>query len=70
MVGERGPELVDFHGGERIYTAQNTKAILNGNGMGGNNFNVTFNNIQDTSAYTMMKQLKNYNRQMAINGVL
>lgn len=70
LVGERGPELVDFHGGERIYTAQNTKAILNGNGMGGNNFNVTFNNIQDTSAYTMMKQLKNYNRQMAINGVL
>lgn len=70
VVGEQGPELIDFKGGERVYTAQNTKGILSGVTSGGNSFNVTFNNVQDTSAYTMIKQLKNYNRQMAINGVL
>lgn len=70
LVGEQGPELVDFKGGERIYTAQNTRGIMNSAVAGGNSFNVTFNNLQDTSAYTMIQQLKTYNRQMAINGVL
>lgn len=70
IVGEQGPELIDMHGGERVYNAQNTKAILSGAGNGGNSFNVTFNNVQDTSAYEMMRELKAYNRQMAINGVL
>lgn len=69
LVGEKGPELVDFRGGERVYTAQNTAKILSGSG-NSNNFNVTFNNVQDTTAYTMMKQLRMYNRNMAINGVL
>jgi hypothetical protein len=35
-----------------------------------NNFNVTFNNTTDTSAFAMVSQLKAYNRQMAINGVI
>lgn len=71
VVGEQGPELVDFKGGERVYNNQDTRQILSQAGSsGGNNFNVTFNNVQDTSAYTMMRQLKDYNRQMAINGVL
>jgi len=35
-----------------------------------NNFNVTFNNTQDTTAFAMLNQLKQYNRQMAINGVI
>ena len=70
IVGEQGPELVDLHGGERIYNAKNTQAILSSAGSGGNSFNVTFNNLQDTSAYTMMRELKAYNRQMAINGIL
>lgn len=72
IVGEQGPELIDLHGGERIYNANDTREILSGvnSSPAGNTFNVTFNNVEDTSAYTMVRQLKQYNRQMAINGVL
>lgn len=72
VVGEQGPELVDFHGGERIYNAQNTKGILASatSGNGCNSFNVTFNNVQDTTATAMIRQLKIYNREMAINGII
>lgn len=70
VVGEAGPELVKFRGGEQVINNRNTQKLLaNANGST-NNFNVTFNNLQDTSAYAMMNQLKQYNRQMAINGVL
>lgn len=69
IVGEEGPELIDMKGGERVYNAEDTKSILSSTSSS-NNFNITFNNIKDTSAYTMMRQLKQYNRQMAINGVL
>lgn len=68
IVGEQGPELVSFKGGERVYSNAETRQILSGGQS--NNFNVTFNNLQDTSAYTMIRELKQYNRQMAINGVL
>ena len=70
IVGEAGPELVRFNGGEQVLNNRNTnKAIAE---MGGTtiNQNVTFNNLQDTSAFAMMQQLKQYNRQMAINGVI
>ena len=67
LVGEAGAELVRFKGGEQVYNAQDTQKILSG---AGNNFNVTFNNLQDTSAYAMISQLKAYNRQMAIDGIL
>ena len=72
LVGEKGPELVDFKGGEKVYNATNTQRMLAGatSGNAGNTFNVTFNNLQDTSAYAMMSQLRAYNRQMAINGVI
>lgn len=70
LVGEQGPELIDFHGGERVYTAQQTKGLLGGSGDGGNTFNVTFNNLNDTSAYTMMRQMKNWQRELAISRVL
>lgn len=70
LVGEAGPELIDFRGGERVYNARNTEKILSNAGSGGNSFNVTFNNMQDTTAYAMMKQLKQYQTQLAINGVL
>lgn len=70
LVGEAGPELIDFRGGERVYNASNTEKILSNTGSGGNSFNVTFNNMQDTTAYAMMKQLKQYQTQLAINGVL
>lgn len=70
VVGEAGPELVNFRGGEQVYNAHNTEKMLKNAGGNTNNFNVTFNNVQDTTAFAMMQQLKAYNRQMAINGVL
>lgn len=30
LVGEEGPELVYFHGGEQVFTAEETSAMLNG----------------------------------------
>ena len=68
IVGEAGPELVNFRGGEQVLNAGNTQKALK-SGMSENIFNVTFNNLQDTTAFAMMQQLKNYNRQLAINGV-
>lgn len=70
VVGEAGPELVKFRGGEQVINNRNTQKLLQNANGSTNNFNVTFNNLQDTSAYAMMNQLKQYNRQMAINGVL
>ena len=70
LVGEAGPELVRFNGGEQVLNNRNTQKALAGIGSGGNTFNVTFNNTMDTTAYAMMSQLKQYNRQMAINGVI
>ena len=68
VVGEQGPELVRFNGGEQVYNARETSQILSGNG--GNTFNVNFYEMKDTSAYTMMKQLRQYNRNMALNGII
>lgn len=68
LVGEAGPELVRFRGGEQVLNANNTQKALNGAGTTINQ-NVTFNNLNDTSAYAMMQQFKRYNREMAINGV-
>ena len=70
LVGEAGPELVRFNGGEQVLNTRNTQKALEGAGKSSNTFNVTFNNLQDTTAYAMMQQLRSYNRQMAINGIL
>ena len=70
LVGEAGPELVRFNGGEKVLNNHNTQKALAGLGNNGNTFNVTFNNLQDTSAYAMMSQLRQYNRQLSINGVI
>ena len=71
LVGEAGPELVHFNGGEQILNAKNTqKAIREGVTQSGNTFNVTFNNTIDTSAYALMQEFKAYNRQMAINSII
>lgn len=70
IVGEAGPELVNFRGGEQVLNSHNTQKALEGMGGTTINQNVTFNNLQDTTAFAMMQQLKQYNRQMAINGVL
>ena len=69
LVGEAGPELVKFRGGEQVLNNSNTNKALANMGGSTNNFNVTFNNLQDTTAFSMMQQLKTYNRQMAINSV-
>lgn len=68
IVGEAGPELVNFRGGEQVLSNRNTKQALAG--ASSNTFNVTFNNLADTSAYAMIQQLKDYNRSMAINGII
>lgn len=70
LVGEAGPELIRFNGGEQVLNNRNTNKALAG--MGGKNItnNITFNNLQDTTAYAMMNQFKAYNRQLAINGVI
>ena len=70
LVGEAGPELVRFRGGEQVLNANNTQKALEGIGGTTINQNVTFNNLQDTSAYAMMNQFKQYNRSLAINGVI
>lgn len=70
LVGEAGPELVRFRGGEQVYNANDTRNMLQSGNVGGNNFNVTFNNMQDTSAFTMLQQMKQWQRDMAINGVI
>ena len=70
IVGEAGPELVKFRGGEQVLNNRNTNKALAEMGGKTNNFNVTFNNLQDTSAFNMMQQLKAYNRQLAVNGVI
>jgi len=70
IVGEAGPELVKFRGGEQVLNSHNTQKALEGMGGTTINQNVTFNNLQDTTAYAMMNQFKQYNRQMAINGVI
>ena len=69
LVGEAGPELVKFRGGEQVLNNRNTNKALANMGGNTNNFNVTFNNLKDTTAFAMMQQLKAYNRQMAINSV-
>lgn len=69
LVGEAGPELVQFKGGERVFNNRDTMSMMSG-GNPSNNFNVTFNNLQDTSAFAMMSQLKQYQREMAFNAVI
>lgn len=70
IVGEAGPELVNFKGGEQVLNARNTQKALAGMGGNTNNFTVTFNNVTDTSSYAMMKKLKAWNRELAINGIM
>ena len=70
VVGEAGPELVKFNGGEQVLNNRNTNKALANMGKGGNVFNVTFENTVDTTAFAMMKQLRQYQRNLAFNGVL
>ena len=69
LVGEEGPELVRFRGGEQVVPAPQTRQILSG-GNSGSVFNVTFNNTQDTTAFAMMRQMKGWQRSLAFNAVI
>lgn len=69
LVGEAGPELVDFRGGERVYNNHNTEKMLANTGKS-NSFNIVFNNTSQTTAFTIMREFKKYNRELAFNGVL
>lgn len=71
LVGEAGPELVYFNGGEQVLNNKNTNKALAEMGSGKSiTNNITFNNTKDTTAFAMMSQLRQYNRQLAINGIL
>ena len=70
LVGEAGPELVNFRGGEQVLNNHNTQKALAGMGGNTNEFNVNFYNTKDTSAYALVSEFKQYNRQMAINGII
>ena len=69
VVGERGPELVNFSQPGRVYTAEQTAKVLNGNGSP-NNVKVIIENksgqqVKATSASTQF----NF-KDMVINVVL
>ena len=71
VVGERGPELVNFKGGEQVINAENTRKMLSGGGNNtSNTFSMVFNNTPKTTAFEMMREVKKYSRQLAFNGVL
>ena len=70
VVGERGPELVNFKGGEQVINDRDTKKVLAGGNNTSNSFNITFNNTSQTTAYTVMREMKKYGRELAFNGVL
>lgn len=70
LVGEAGPELVRFRGGEQVLNNKNTQNLIAQKGNAGSTFNVNFYETRDTTAFAMMSQLKQYQRQMVFNGVL
>jgi TP901 family phage tail tape measure protein len=64
-VGEAGPELVKLPQGAQVYNATETK-----NMMSSNNTSVVANfySPKALSEYEMRRQLRQYNRQLALNG--
>lgn len=70
VVGEAGPELVNFKGGEQVINNRNTQKLLSDTGKGSVTINNSFYNTADTSAYQIMRQLNQQRRELAFNGVL
>ena len=70
LVGEAGPELVKFNGGEQVINNRNTQKLIADKNNTASTFNVNFYQTKDTTAFAMMSQLKQYQRQMVFNGVL
>jgi hypothetical protein len=71
MVGEQGPELAYFGGGERVLNAADTsRAVSN---MTTNSRNVTvnavFNSPKAMNQYEQMRAMKQYNRELSFRGI-
>lgn len=63
LVGENGPELLFFNGGEQVKTASETKRMLNG-GSKGNTYNLKVVNNQNMDEQTLIRYLQ---RMEALN---
>ena len=55
LVGEAGPELVKFRGGEQVLNAGNTRQALGNISGNTNNFSVNFYDTKDTTAFAMLQ---------------
>lgn len=69
-VGERGPELVNFRGGERVYNAEESKAMARGNAANEARFATMGQDMaamREDIAY-MSKQLSRVANQMIVTG--
>lgn len=58
MVGENGPELVDFGRASRVYNNRDSNAMMSGRSGSGDNFYITINADQNTDVLAIQKQVK------------
>lgn len=63
LVGEKGPELVRFNGGERVYNAKNTEKMLSGRSI---IQNITINSPTPLNPSEVARQNKNAMRKLAL----
>lgn len=64
LVGERGPELVTFNGGEKVIPADRTEKILRERTSTSNAINVNFT-INGTASEGIVSQLRDYGQDFA-----
>lgn len=63
------PSIIQFKQGNRSYS-EGTQSTWSGNPQGAPIFNVTFENTADTNVYATIEQLKQYGREVALNGII
>jgi len=68
IVGEQGPELKYFKGGETVIPAGKTASMLSG-GSKTNSFNYTINSPTALNTQEIIAELKQYDRELAFSGV-
>lgn len=69
LVGERGPELVQFGGGEKVYNARKTGEIMSG---GGGSVEISYNApiyVQTAEAVREFFKIQEYNQLAASRGL-
>lgn len=64
LVGEEGPELIAFRGGEKVLNANETKAVLSGTSGLQNHVSVAIN-IQGNATNDVLQMLEEYGNQIA-----